>query len=89
MYHESEGPSLGETREKEAELHHVRIYPSEGGFHVQHYRRANDPSPERHTFNSAAALSKHIKEIASIPGREVRPKAEEVENKYGRAEGAE
>src|SRR5215467_2919745 len=54
MYHESEGKSLAASREERG-YHHVRIYPADGGFHVQHHRRANDTNPERHTFNSASA----------------------------------
>jgi hypothetical protein len=94
MYHESEGPTLAASREERG-YHHVRIFPAAGGFHVHHYRRANDPSPERHTFNSAAALAKHIKAIASIPGNASGsgdanvPSSEHLETEYGRARGDE
>lgn len=91
-YNESTGPSLAEQHEKEAELHHVRIYPSSGGFHVQHHRRANDPSPERHTFNSASALAKHIKSIASTQSEIDDPKvpsSENVKTTYGRSSESE
>jgi len=94
MYNESEGKSLAASREERG-YHHVRIYPADGGFHVQHYRRANDTSPERHVFNSASALAKHIKSLASVPGNKSEsddprvPSSEHVETKYGRAEGDE
>jgi hypothetical protein len=88
MYHESEGPSLAETREERG-AHHIRIYPAEGGFVVQHHKSAYDQSPERLTFTDAKELAAHVKAIASLPGRKVKPEADEVKNKYGRAEGAE
>jgi hypothetical protein len=89
-YHEATGASLGAARERKRKAHHLEIHPTDAGFRVEHHARAGDEAPASYTYSTGEEVADHVRAVASIPGRVVRPKAEEVENKFGRApEGAE
>jgi hypothetical protein len=89
-YHESEGPSLRATREKERPAHHIRVYPTDHGFRVEHHTSSRDSAPKTYTYSTGQEVADHIHSVASIPGREVKPKPEDVKTEYGRApEGEE
>src|SRR5215472_14402022 len=100
MEYESQGPSLSELRERDRgrKLHHLRVYadatgtPEKPAWIVEHHTSEQDKAPRSYTFSDGGNLIHHLQEHASIPsqpGREVKPRPEDIETRFGRAQGDE
>jgi len=88
-YHEATGPSLSSARERKRKAHHLEVHPTNEGFRVEHHARANDEAPASYTYSTGEEVADHVRAVASIPGRVVKPSPENVKTEYGRAEGDE
>lgn len=96
-YVEIHGRSLKDSRqrEREADLHHIRIHGHEDGtpesprWVVSHHVSDNDPKPTEFVFEDGHEMLAHIAEHASVPEPEEGPEREilprSVDNLSGRA----
>ena len=76
-YAESRGPSLKESRERERELHHLRVHghqdatPQSPKWVVSHYAAENDRRPSaEYDFDSGIEMLRHVAEHANVPAEE-------------------